>query len=219
MSPMTDSERWAVDTICHRWNDDPLEGMKGADRILNCTISNRLDLVAVVSCETSPFLLPPAVSSHRRRGNPTACAPKRAAHEHVRKKATVAERLHSLQHHAPVDDVAGRCVVVDGPNQAQELVNGVKIDFENPQWMIIVRLPDGRHAITKMMPEELVSTLQVILSKKVQALHTSESHQLLLVMRGRQLDEDIQLQEVGLTNCSLIHLVLPHWDGGGSGKN
>ena len=84
--------------------------------------------------------------------------------------------------------------------------------------MIIIRLPDSRHAITKMMPEELVSALQEILSQKVQALHTSEPHQLRLVLRGRQLDEDIQLQEAGLTNCSLIHLVLPHWGGGKSGK-
>ena len=132
--------------------------------------------------------------------------------------AIAVEGLHNLLHHAPIDDYAGRCVVVDGPSQVQELVNGVRIDFENPQWMIIVRLPDGRHAITKMMPEELVSTLQVILSRNVQALRNSEPHQLRLVMRGRQLDEDIQLQEAGLTNCSLIHLVLPHWGGGRSGK-
>ena len=78
--------------------------------------------------------------------------------------------LQNLFHHAPVDDYAGRHVVVDGPDQLQELVNNTKIDFENPQWMIIIRLPGGRHAITKMMPEELVSALQEILSKKVQAL-------------------------------------------------
>ena len=46
-------------------------------------------LVAVVSCETSPLLLPITVSSNPRRANHTACAPKRAAHEHVRKKKMV----------------------------------------------------------------------------------------------------------------------------------
>ena len=95
----------------------------------------------------------------------------------------------------------------------QELINNMKIDMD-PQWMIIVPIPDGRHAIAKMLPEEPVSTLQLILSKKVQALNATEPHQLRLVVRGRQLDEDMPLQDAGITNCSLAHLVLPHWGGG-----
>ena len=87
--------------------------------------------------------------------------------------AVAVEGLHNLLHHAPVDTYGGRCVVVDGPNQVKELVNGAKIDFENPQWMINVRLPDGRHAITKMLPEELVSTLQV--QKRVPASQSTAS--------------------------------------------
>ena len=52
----------------------------------------------------------------------------------------------------------------------------MRIDMD-PQWMIIVRIPDGRHAIAKMLPEEPMSTLQLILSKKVQALSAIEPHQ------------------------------------------
>ena len=72
-------------------------------------------------------------------------------------------------------EYADRCTVVETAHQVQELTNSMRIDMD-PQWMVIVRIPDGRHAVAKMMPEESVSTLQMILSKKVQALKATEPH-------------------------------------------
>ena len=129
--------------------------------------------------------------------------------------AAAAEGLQDLHCHQPVDEYAGRCIVVEGSGQVKELISNMKIDMD-PLWMMIVRLPDSRHAIVKIMPEEPVSALQNILSMKVQALNATEPHQLRLVVRGRQLDYDVPVQESGLTNCSLMHLVMPHWGGGRS---
>jgi hypothetical protein len=139
--------------------------------------------------------------------------------EEAQEDAAAAEGLQDLHDHQPVDEYAGRCMVVETAHQVQELINSMRIEMD-PQWMVIVRIPDGRHAVAKMLPEEPVSALQMILSKKVQALKSTEPHQLRLVGRGRQLDEDLPIQEAGITNCSLAHLVLPHWGGGGpkSGK-
>ena len=65
--------------------------------------------------------------------------------------AAAAEGLKDLHDHQPIDEYAGRCIVVEGPRQVQELINNMRIDVD-PQWMIIVRIPDGRHAIAKMLP-------------------------------------------------------------------
>ena len=66
--------------------------------------------------------------------------------------AAAAEGLQDLHCHQPVDEYAGRCIVVEGPGQVQELINNMRIDMD-PQWMIIVRLPDSRHAITNIRLE------------------------------------------------------------------
>ena len=78
--------------------------------------------------------------------------------EETQANAAATEGLQDLHDHQPVDEYAGRCMVVETTHQVQGLFNSMRIDM-NPQWMVIVRIPDGRHAVVKMPPEEPVSAL------------------------------------------------------------